>query len=348
MNDNIQSLDETSIEELSRAFSRLNLIDNALFMAVVDSRGGPEFCKIVIETVLGRKVRIERVYAERTIQGIDAGKHGIRMDALVFEIRETGTNPSKPKKAGSTTKLGVSQPGSTPKSGSAKPDGCLQKKTIYDIEPDKNEHYKKALPHRTRYYTSLSDAQALRSGASYDTLPDTVIIMILSYDPFGIGDMRYEGKTTLTTHPDYPYDDGIKRIYLYVDGKYNPKNANEKEVHELLQYMKETKAENAKSDTLATINQIVEAIQSLPPGALLSYYKQMEQEYMFNEQLREQRQELDEKSRELDEKSQELDEKNQELDEKNQELDEKNQELDRANKLIAAQKALIENLRRQH
>ena len=102
----------------------------------------------------------------------------------------------------------------------------------------------------------------------------------------------------------------------------------------MLQYMKETKAENAKSDTLATINQIVEAIQSLPPGALLSYYKQMEQEYMFNEQLREQRQELDEKSRELDEKS--------------QELDEKNQELDRANKLIAAQKALIENLRRQY
>ena len=313
MSDNIQSEDKINIEEYGKAFRKLNLIDNALFMAVMDTEDALKFCKIIIETVLGRKVRIEKVYAEKTIPGIDTDRHGIRMDALVVEIREAAAAPSKNKESGT----------SPTDSRPSKPIVRIQKKTVYDIEPDKNEKYRHALPRRTRYYTSLSDAQALRSGATYDSLPDTVIIMILSYDPFGIGDMRYEGKTTLTTHPTYPYDDGIRRIYLYVDGKYDPNNAREKEVHELLKYMKETTAENAKSGSLSTINEIVEAIKSLPPGALLSYYKQMEREYMFNEQLRE-------------------------LDEQRQELDEQRQELDRAKKLIAEQKALIDKLQKQN
>ena len=324
MNDNIQPGDELNIEEYGRAFSKLNLIDNALFMAVMDTGDALEFCRIIIETVLGRKVRIERVYAEKAVPGIDTGMHGIRMDALVVEIREAAAAPPKSNGSGTSAADSQSEP------GPSKPIVRIQKKTLYDIEPDKNEKYKRAHPRRARYYTSLSDAQALRSGATYDSLPDMVIIMILSYDPFGSGDMRYEGKTTLTTHPACPYDDGIRRIYLYVDGKYDPENEREKEVHELLQYMKETTAENAKSGSLATINEIVEAIKSLPPGALLSYYKQMEREYMFDQQRRE------------------LDEQRQELDEKNRELDEQRQELDTANKLIAEQRALIERLQKQN
>ena len=339
MNDNTQSGDELNIEEYGRAFSKLNLIDNALFMAVMDTGDALEFCRIIIETVLGRKVRIERVYAEKAVPGIDTDRHGIRMDALVVEIREAAADLPKPNGPG--TSAADSQSGPLGPSGQIV---RIQKKTLYDIEPDKNKKYKRALPRRTRYYTSLSDAQALRSGSTYDSLPDTVIIMILSYDPFGSGDMRYEGKTTLTTHPACPYDDGIRRIYLYVDGKYDPENEREKEVHELLQYMKETTAENAKSGSLATINEIVEAIKSLPPGALLSYYKQMEREYMFDQQ----RQELDEQRQELDEQRRELDEQRQELDEKNRELTEQRQELDTANKLIAEQKALIERLQKQN
>ena len=46
-------------------------------------------------------------------------------------------------------------------------------------------------------------------------------IVILSYDPFLIGDMYYEAKMHLSTHPDYNYDDGRTFILLYADGKPN-------------------------------------------------------------------------------------------------------------------------------
>ncbi|MBR0092844.1 MAG: hypothetical protein IJP92_14220 [Lachnospiraceae bacterium] len=48
------------------------------------------------------------------------------------------------------------------------------------------------------------------------------MLSILSYDPFDRGEMRYEAKTMLKSHPDYPYDDGVRRVFLYADGKINP------------------------------------------------------------------------------------------------------------------------------
>ena len=38
---------------------------------------------------------------------------------------------------------------------------------------------------RTRYYHSQIDMELLQSGASYSELPDTYVIFICDFDPFG-------------------------------------------------------------------------------------------------------------------------------------------------------------------
>ena len=55
MEKNKTSARKPNIAVQRRKFNKLSLIDNALFMAVVGSKDGSEFCRIVIETVLGRK-----------------------------------------------------------------------------------------------------------------------------------------------------------------------------------------------------------------------------------------------------------------------------------------------------
>lgn len=43
------------------------------------------------------------------------------------------------------------------------------------------------------------------------------------------GDMYYEASTALITHPDIDYDDGIRHIYLYCNGRPNftPNNSKD-------------------------------------------------------------------------------------------------------------------------
>ena len=339
MEKNKTSARKPNIAVQRRKFNKLSLIDNALFMAVVGSKDGAEFCRIVIETVLGRKVKIEKVFAEKVIPGIDTDRHGIRIDALVLEVPE-GDETALPElhEPDDTATSGILESGDALSPTSPKSSGSTSKSMIYDIEPDKTQDAVKRahLPQRSRYYVSLSDVQTLYSGEGYDTLPNTVMIMILSYDPFGIGDMRYEGKTMLTTHPDYPYDDGITRIYLYVDGKYNPEDTREKEVHEMLQYMKETATENAVNDNLLAINGFVEAVKKLPPGSLITYYKEMEREH-----------ELEEYKHMNEKQTRMIVEKDRMIAEKDQMLVDKDQTIAEQNDIIARQKAMIECLQNQ-
>ncbi len=112
--------------------------------------------------------------SQKQIQAIDTRYHGIRLDARVDE----------------------------------EADGKVRA-TIYDIEMENRPADRAPLPRRLRFYDSIIDSRLLESGAGYDDLPDFVSIIILSYDPFGAGDMYYEASTTLTTHPDIGYDDGI-------------------------------------------------------------------------------------------------------------------------------------------
>ena len=109
-----------------------------------------------------------------------------------------------------------------------------------------------------RYYSDLIDVQLLSTGTDYDKLPNLAIIFILSYDPFGKNAMYYEAGTTLKTHPEIPYDDGIRRIYLYTGGEL-PENADEydRRLQALLKYIEKSTEENVTDDTTKRLDEIV-------------------------------------------------------------------------------------------
>ena len=49
----------------------------------------------------------------------------------------------------------------------------------------------KFLPKRSRYYHDQIDMDALLAGDSYENLPDTYVIFICDFDPFGRNMYRY-------------------------------------------------------------------------------------------------------------------------------------------------------------
>ena len=58
-----------------------------------------------------------------------------------------------------------------------------EKNTPYNVEMQATP--KTALGKRSRYYHSQIDMELLLSGSSYDSLPDTYVIFICDFDPFG-------------------------------------------------------------------------------------------------------------------------------------------------------------------
>ena len=45
----------------------------------------------------------------------------------------------------------------------------------------------RALPKRARYYSGQMDLDLLRQGMEYEELPDTIVIFLCMFDPFGRG-----------------------------------------------------------------------------------------------------------------------------------------------------------------
>ena len=131
---------------------------------------------------------------------------------------------------------------------------------VYDVEPDKQSSKKGLLP-RT--------------------------IFILSYDPFGMNDMIYEVRSTIKTHPDIPYDDGVRRIYLYVDGEL-PEDAGEEDrkLKNLLRYIGKSTKANITDDLTDKLNDIVHRAKA-KKGVGVRYMKSWEREKELREEGRE-------------------------------------------------------------
>ena len=182
-----------SFDEVKKKLMDMNLINNFLMnSAIEDQDDAKTIAQIILSTVLDTNFEILEVTSEKNITGIDTIYHGIRMDAHL-----TTANKSKVASA-----------------------------DIYDLEMEDREADRPLIPKRTRYYSALSDSKHLPSGENYDALPDYVSITILTYDPFLLGDMYYEAKTHLETHPDYDYHDGRFNIFLYANGKPNFSDSN--------------------------------------------------------------------------------------------------------------------------
>ena len=179
-----------SFDDARKRIRDMNLINGFMMDSVLeDEEKGKEVIKGIVDTVLEMDIPIEIVRSQKVISGLDTVYHGIRFDVYIGGLKDNNVGT-----------------------------------TIYDLEMEDREADKEELPKRGRYYQALCDSKTLATGKNYNELPDYVAITILSYDPFGAGDLYYEVNSTITTHPNIFYKDGIRRIFLYGKGKNNLSN----------------------------------------------------------------------------------------------------------------------------
>ncbi len=110
-----------------------------------------------------------------------------------------------------------------------------EKQTRYNVEMQVER--KPALGKRSRYYQSQMDMEMLLTGEDYTELPNTYVIFICDFDPFGKDKYRYTFRTTCQESENVDLEDGRTTVFLNTRGK------NESEVPgelvTFLQYMKE-------------------------------------------------------------------------------------------------------------
>lgn len=238
-----QILDEKAAK---KRLAEMNLLDDFLFGTVVSyPEIGERFVKELLKTIFGREFKHLSVTAQKVFYGADTDLHGARLDVCLEPGIEDGTGESV---------------------------------TVYDIEPDQKESSagRKALPRRMRFYHGKITAKCLRSGADYDRLKNVVIIMIMPYDPFGLGRMVYTIKNRCVEEPDMPYEDGAGTLFLYTKGI---NGVPDEALKQLLHYMEETSYENAVNEDLRKVHEMVETVKKDPEVTvryMISYLKEME------------------------------------------------------------------------
>lgn len=212
-----KSYNKDSCKKTFKPLQELNLIDSFLFGASTEKIQDAEFiAKLIIERATNEKVDRITVVSEKELTGIDVHHHGIRMD-LYVEAYE---------------------------------DKRLAK--VYDIEP--NKYNPSELPMRSRYSQSLTDVKLLKAGEPYETLPEYISIWILPFDPFGKNRMLYTVKNCIEEFPEVVYNDGVKRLFLYVDGELG----GTKKLKSLLQYFSDSNSQNVTDTDLKQLHNIVE------------------------------------------------------------------------------------------
>ena len=134
----------------------------------------------------------------------------------------------------------------------------------------------KFLSKRSRYYHNQIDMDALLTGNSYEDLPDTYVIFICDFDPFGDGLYRYS-TGTYCEETGNRINDGVKTIYLNAHGK-NRKDIPE-ELLEFLDYVKNT----GRRKEISTADPFVRHLQNTIDT--IKQDRSMEERYMLLEEM---------------------------------------------------------------
>lgn len=89
--------------------------------------------------------------------------------------------------------------------------------THYNIEMQAEK--KPALGKRSRYYQSQMDMELLMSGEDYTELPNTYVIFLCDFDPFGAGKYRYTFQSVCQETEEASLEDGRRILFLNTRGK---------------------------------------------------------------------------------------------------------------------------------
>ena len=107
--------------------------------------------------------------------------------------------------------------------------------------------------------------------------------------------MIYTIRNQCVENPELPYDDGARTIFLYTKGK---KGRDNETLSQLLDYMENTTRENAVTEELEDIQEMVDAVKE-DAEVTVAYMKGFERDQMFLEEGKKQEREntLKEKQR---------------------------------------------------
>ena len=132
------------------------------------------------------------------------------------------------------------------------------------------------LPKRSRYYHSHLDMDALLAGEPYEKLPDTYVIFICDFDPFGDGLYRYYTRTSCE-ETGKMVDDGVVSIYLSTHGE--NKEEIPPELLNFLNYVKNSGRQSVQENQDTFVKQLQEHIKKIKSSRV------MEERYMLLEEM---------------------------------------------------------------
>lgn len=157
-----------------------------------------------------------------------------------------------------------------------------EKHTHYNVEMQARRQAD--LGKRSRYYHSQIDMECLKKGLSYEELPDTFVIFICDFDPFGCGLYYYSFQNECQEDTRAKLLDGNKTIFLSTRGK-----NKEQMPRSLVKFLKFVEADLAESEQDfgdELVKQFQDSIREIKAS------REMGERYMlFEELLKEERQE---------------------------------------------------------
>lgn len=239
---------------MKRKLEELNLLDDFLFGTIMSHPlYGKRFARILVRTILNRDIKVLKIVSQQNYYGQDTDRHGARLDVYIEEEN------------------GILQ-------------GEVNASNIYDIEPDQtsDKAAQGSLPKRVRFYRAVIDSKSLQSGVDYSRLKNVIIIMILSYDPFGCDRMVYTVRNHCVEEPDMKYEDGALNLFLYTRGK---SGVITQELKDLLRYLEDTSWQNAVSESLREVQSMVDQVKC-DKEVSISYMKSYERDRMIRSEGR--------------------------------------------------------------
>lgn len=157
-----------------------------------------------------------------------------------------------------------------------------EKHTHYNVEMQARRQAD--LGKRSRYYHSQIDVECLEKGLPYEELPNTFVIFICDFDPFGCGLYYYSFQNECQEDTRAKLCDGNKTIFLSTRGK------NKEQIPQsLVKFLKFVEADLAESEEDfddELVRQFQTSIRKIKTS------REMGERYMlFEELLKEERQE---------------------------------------------------------
>ena len=157
-----------------------------------------------------------------------------------------------------------------------------EKHTHYNVEMQARRQAD--LGKRSRYYHSQMDVECLEKGLPYEELPNTFVIFICDFDPFGCGLYYYSFQNECQEDTRAKLCDGNKTIFLSTKGK-----NKEQMPQSLVKFLKFVEADLAESEEDfddELVRQFQTSIRKIKTS------REMGERYMlFEELLKEERQE---------------------------------------------------------